>query len=110
MITLKDQKKPYKPLCHIVKSALTKKPAYCTYSTYSIGAYAARLTRPQRLEIVGTRDRACRKKTGAGDSPGGIHSLQANHQQTANQGRANIREIEGAGVASSIQAKGQTAA
>ena len=57
MITLKDRKKPSKPLCHIAKSALTKNQAYCTYSTYSIGAYAARLTRPQRLEILGTGDR-----------------------------------------------------
>ena len=54
------------------------------------------------------RKRACRKGTEPG--PGGTSSLQANEPQTANQGRMNGREIEGAGVASSIQAKGQTAA
>lgn len=54
------------------------------------------------------RKRAYRERTGNG--PGGTSSLQANEPQTANQGRMNGREIEGAGVASSIQAKGQTAA
>lgn len=54
------------------------------------------------------RKRAYRERTGNG--PGGPSSLQANEPQTANQGRMNGREIEGAGVASSIQAKGQTAA
>ncbi len=68
MITLKEQKKPSKPLWHIAKSALTKKPAYCTYSTDSIALLAACLTQPRsRIEW----NQAYKKKTHQAGEPRG---------------------------------------
>ena len=49
MITINDEKKPSKPLWHIAKLDIEKKPAYCTYSTDSIGLLAACLTQPRSL-------------------------------------------------------------
>ena len=52
MITKLFAKTAREPLCHIGKSGIRKKPTYCTYSTYSIGAFAACLTQPPRPNIM----------------------------------------------------------